>query len=66
MAGESYESNDGCIPLFLGIVVFIMFIIFDSNSREEIIKSRTKIEPTIELILENQKIDTLYVYKKSK
>lgn len=39
---------------------------FLSKDETYSIKSKTKIEPQIELIIENNKVDTLYVYRAKK
>mgnify|MGYP003663349721 CR=1 FL=1 len=59
----AYDSNDGCLPmfiLFLVIITVISIAKFSESPKE--IKSKELIIPTIEIILVNQVIDTLYIY----
>ena len=62
MAGKNaYESNSGCL---LGFVVILLFVaLFSFSDQHKVIKSRSVLKPTIEITLNNQVIDTLYVYK---
>jgi hypothetical protein len=49
----------------LAVVAFVMFClsIYDCYFMFDGIKSKTLIKPKIELVIENNKIDTLYVYE---
>jgi hypothetical protein len=44
-----------------GMVELILWVWFDDRHD---IRSKTKIEPKIELVIENNKVDTVYVYSK--
>jgi hypothetical protein len=51
------------IGIFIGLVIFGIYIIIDKFIINHDIKVKTPLVPTIELIVKNNKIDTLYVYK---
>lgn len=64
--------SDGLVPglitigvvftlVIWGVVELILWIWFDDRHD---IRSKTKIEPKIELVIENNKVDTIYVYSK--
>ncbi len=50
---------------FFGFVIGILFVVtlVVTSDGGKTIKSEVKIEPKIELIIKDNKVDTLYVYK---
>lgn len=52
--------------VFHAIIGSVFAFIFLKNISIDSIKSKTRLEPQIELIIENNKIDTLYVYRAKK
>lgn len=63
--GKGLGQVFGClitsiIVLFIGCVGFGMYAFF----RDDSIKSEHPIKPQIELVIKDNEIDTLYVYKK--
>lgn len=58
------EDNSGCLPVVIAVIIGLACVgVFSILVKEKIFKSREIIEPTIQLTLKNQVIDTLYVYK---
>ena len=55
------------ILAFVTVIAFVavLYIIFTFNSRN-VIKVNKPITPEIELIIKDNKVDTLYIYKKPK
>lgn len=55
------------ISIKIAIVLFVVLIFVVGFRLGEWlpIKSETRIEPTIELVIVNNKVDTLYVYEKN-
>ena len=64
------ESNDsfgeGCLPIVL-IFAFLFvapYFIFKKSNQVKVIESTTKLDYEIKLRIVNNKVDTLYIYKK--
>ena len=61
---------DGLIPTFVGLGIVIALSIWgcweliDWFWFDDAIRSTTLIEPEIELVIEDGKLDTIYVYRK--
>lgn len=49
--------------VIIGLCLWGLFAIYDYYFMFDGIKSKTPIKPKIELIIENNKVDTLYVYE---
>lgn len=64
-------NTDGFIETLIGFGVLIglcvwgLFSVYDYYFVFDGIKSKTKIIPKIELIIENGKVDTLYIYEQT-
>lgn len=52
------------VGLFIGLTIWGIFGLIDYFFIFDGIKSKTPITPKIELVIENNKVDTLYVYEK--
>lgn len=52
------------IGLLLGLVIFGVYLIIDWLWIDDAIKSTTIITPKIELVVKNNVVDTVYVYRK--
>lgn len=50
--------------VLLGFMVWGIWELIDWLWIDEVIKSKTKIVPEIELVIKDNKVDTLYVYRK--
>ena len=51
------------VGVIIGLIIWGLFAIYDYLFIFDGIKSKEPITPTIELVIENNKIDTLYVYE---
>lgn len=68
------DFNFDLNKFFFGLIITFLVIFFITTgisvwlylNKPAIIKSETPIKPEIELIIENNQVDTLYIYKKDK
>lgn len=63
------EEKDfaGCFVMFLIVILAagVFIILYLPNNEEEVvIESKTIIVPTIKITIEDNKVDTLYIYKR--
>jgi hypothetical protein len=51
------------LGLIIGLAIWGLFTLYNRNFVNHDIKVKQPLIPTIELVIENNKVDTLYVYK---
>ena len=51
------------LGLIIGLAIWGLFTLYNRNFVDHDIKVKQPLIPTIELVIENNKVDTLYVYK---
>ena len=52
------------IGLVLGLLIFGLYLLVDNFFIDHAIKVKKPIKPTIELVVKNNVVDTVYVYRK--
>ena len=54
------------LAIFFGLLIVGGYAIIDKYAVDHSIKSHTLIKPEIKLVIEDNKVDTIYVYKQPK
>ena len=60
---DAYEDSRGCVLFLVGFIL-VLLAIWAIPEKENYITSPVKLEPEIKLEIKDNKVDTLYVYRK--